>query len=76
MGPGFESQRDHKVGKESGSESAAFAFHEIHVRPGGEIGRHVRLRGVWRKLCWFESSPGHHKVHMITSEMGKARLIC
>ena len=29
------------------------------VRPGGEIGRHVRLRGVCRKVCWFESSPGH-----------------
>ena len=29
------------------------------IRPGGEIGRHVRLRGVFRKMCWFESSPGH-----------------
>ena len=29
------------------------------ICPGGEIGRHVRLRGVCRKVCWFESSPGH-----------------
>src|SRR5436190_9535312 len=31
----------------------------IILCPGGEIGRHVRLRGVCRKVCWFESSPGH-----------------
>ena len=36
-----------------------FCCPENMVCPGGEIGRHVRLRGVWRKLCWFESSPGH-----------------
>ena len=27
--------------------------------PGGEIGRHAILRGWFRKVCWFESSPGH-----------------
>ncbi len=28
--------------------------------PGGETGRHVRLRGVCRKTCEFESRPGHY----------------
>src|SRR6185503_11241948 len=27
---------------------------------GGGIGRHVRLRGVCRKACEFESRPAHH----------------
>jgi wyosine [tRNA(Phe)-imidazoG37] synthetase (radical SAM superfamily) len=27
--------------------------------PGGGIGRHARLRGVWRKPCGFKSRPGH-----------------
>ena len=27
--------------------------------PVGEIGRHAILRGWFRKVCWFESSPGH-----------------
>ena len=34
-------------------------FIKAKISPGGEIGRHVRLRGVFRKMCWFESSPGH-----------------
>ena len=34
-------------------------FMRNKISPGGEIGRHVRLRGVFRKMCWFESSPGH-----------------
>ncbi len=30
------------------------------VCSGGGIGRHARLRGVCREVCWFESSPEHH----------------
>ena len=29
--------------------------------PGGGIGRHVRLRGVWGNPCEFKSRPGHHE---------------
>lgn len=28
--------------------------------PGGGIGRHARLRIWCRKVCGFESHPGHH----------------
>ena len=28
---------------------------------GGETGRHVRLRGVCRKTCEFESRPEHNQ---------------
>ena len=31
----------------------------FHVCPGGEIGRRVRLRGVWSNPWRFKSSPGH-----------------
>lgn|GEM_PF-2471161 len=41
------------------------------LSPGGEIGRHARLRGVCRKTCWFESSPGH-LVMKALSQSGKA----
>jgi hypothetical protein len=30
--------------------------------PGGEIGRRTVFRSQRRKVCWFESSPGHHKI--------------
>lgn len=31
-----------------------------HHCPGGEIGRHARLRALCSlRACWFESSPGH-----------------
>ena len=30
-------------------------------RSGGGIGRHVRLRGVWRRPCGFESRSEHQK---------------
>jgi hypothetical protein len=41
--------------KEKGQETALFCSN----CPGGEIGRHAILRGWFRKVCWFESSPGH-----------------
>src|SRR5271168_3545297 len=33
--------------------------HDPPRRAGGGIGRHVRLRGVWRKPCRFKSCPAH-----------------
>ena len=40
--------------------------------PDGEIGRHVRFRGVCRKVCWFESSSGHFiKTKVKTPKSGK-----
>ena len=44
------------------------------ICPGGEIGRHVRLRGVCRKVCWFESSPGHtSSLPPLLQEWGKRK---
>ena len=37
-------------------------FDKKTLGPGGGIGRHARLRGVWIKPCWFESSPGHQSL--------------
>ena len=38
----------------------SFVLSEVCIPcPDGEIGRHVRFRGVCRKVCWFESSSGH-----------------
>ena len=44
---------------EDSSPLSFLFFIKTEISPGGEIGRHVRLRGVFRKMCWFESSPGH-----------------
>ena len=38
----------------------SFLFIRLPRRSGGGIGRHVRLRGVWRKPCGFESHSEHH----------------
>ncbi len=34
----------------------------VSVCPGVEIGRQAPLRWVCRKMCWFESSPGHNDI--------------
>ena len=38
----------------------------------GEIGRHARFRGVWRKLCGFESRLRHYNVLDVWSCEGRS----
>ena len=42
-------------------ESAVrFRYPAPNTCPGGGIGRHAGLRSQCRKVCEFESRPGHH----------------
>lgn len=36
--------------------------------PGGEIGRHARFRFWYRKVCRFESYPGHITEHFVRND--------
>ena len=42
------------------------------LRRSGEIGRHARFRGVWRKLCGFESRLRHDNVWDVWSCEGRS----
>ena len=33
---------------------------------GGETGRRIRLRGVWRNPCGFKSHPSHHRLAILS----------
>ena len=38
------------------------------TRPGGEIGRHARLKISCRKACGFDSRPGHQEKELDSSQ--------
>ena len=43
---------------------------------GGGIGRHARLRGVWRKPCGFKSRSEHHVIHFYSTIYKIIDFIC
>lgn len=45
------------------------------ICPGGEIGRHARLRIWYREVCRFESYPGQHLINNFTKSIYNSKCI-